>query len=153
MADAMGSETLVGKADEAQKEHYRIVTFNSKDCPEDFKPKIIANFLNSLRYGNDYFKLIDKDNYFPNYTKYVNLLLSKPTTFVRFALLSDETIIGWSIFEGPLLHYVFVNKDVRRNGISKALLPTNVKSFTHITNKAIGIWLKHYPEARFNPLG
>ncbi len=144
----MGSEDLVSKTDESE-DHYRIVTYKSP--PKELRSKILANFLNSLRYGNDYFKLIEKDNYFPAYTIYINNLLDKASISTKFAMLSDQTILGWSIYEEEKLHYVFVNKDMRGQGIGKVLIPKEIKSFTHITNKGINLWLKHYPNAEFKP--
>src|SRR4029077_15412207 len=150
MANEMGSKDLDLKTDESEEASYRIVLYRPQ-FPKEIVPKILANFLNSLKYGNDYFKLIDKDAYFPIYSMYVQRLLDKEAVGVRIAELKDGTILGWCLFEGPILHYVFVNKDVRGNGIAKALLPKQIDCFTHLTNKGINLWLKHYPESRFNP--
>jgi hypothetical protein len=153
MADEMGSKNLDTKSDELEETSYRIVTYRSKDLPQDLKPKIFSNFLTSLRYGNDYFKIIDKENYFTNYTKYINILLNNPNVVLKFAMLKDDTVLGWSMSEGRRLHYVWVSKDQQRSRIGISLIPIDIESFTHITNKAINFWLKNFPNARFEPFG
>lgn len=124
----------------------------TQDLPEEYKNVILAPFLNSLRYGNDMFKLIDKESYYSAYSKYINLLLQKPTTRVNFAQLKDDTVLGWCLYEtSNILHYTWVKKEVRRQGIGRAILPKEFDTITHITNKGLNIWINKFPTVRLNP--
>jgi GNAT superfamily N-acetyltransferase len=119
--------------------------------PEEYKNVIIAPFLNSLRYGNDLFKLIDRDAYYDSYKKYVDLLMRRPTAQVKMALLSDNTVLGWCLYEPKIVHYFWVKKEVRRQGIGKSLLPKGFTAITHVTNQGIKWWVNYYPEVIFDP--
>lgn len=149
----MGNKTLESEANEFEKNSYKIITFTSKTLPSDHKNIIIAPFLNSLRYGNDLFKLIDKDSYYDSYGKYIEALLNKINVRITIAMLDDDSILGWCLWDwvepNNILHYVWVKKEARRQGICKAILP-EFDMFTHITNVGINIWTKN-PEWRFNP--
>jgi len=147
----MGSEALEPTGERIKEERYRLSLYPGSQIPPDFKNLIIAPFLNSLRYGNDLFKLIDKDAYFLSYNKYIELLLQRPSTQVKFAILDDETVLGWRISELKTLHYIWVKKEVRRQGIGRALMPQEFDTISHITNKGINIWVNHYPNVKFNP--
>ena len=150
MANKVGSEALEPTSKGIKEERYRLVPYKGIEIPPDFKNLVIAPFLNSLRYGNDLFKLIDKDAYYFSYGKYIELLLQRPNTQVKFAILDDDTILGWCISEDKTLHYVWVKKEVRRQGIAQALMP-KFDVISHITNRGINIWVNHYPQVRFNP--
>lgn len=153
MASEMGHSELDSKTNESQKveSSYRIVTHPAPLLPFEFRSLIIGPFLNSLRYGNDLFKLIDKDAYYFTYSRYIENLLSRPQAQVKLAMLSDDTVLGWSLLENRMIHFVWVKKEVRRQGIAQALCPKNFDTITHITNKGINIWGAYYPEVRFNP--
>lgn len=153
MADEMGSQELEPTRDESEEveSSYKIIPYAGHSLPFEFRNSIIAPFLNSLRYGNDLYKLIDKDAYFTNYGKYIDIILLRPNMRVKIAMLKDKTVLGWSLVENKTLHYIWVKKEVRRQGIGRSLLPKEFDTISHITNKAIGIWVNHYPEVRFNP--
>jgi hypothetical protein len=153
MASEMGSEELESETEKLEEveSSYRIVYHQGSKLPEEYKNLIIAPFLNSLRYGNDLYKLIDKDAYFLNYSHYIDILLARPMTIVKLAMLKDNTILGWSLVEHKTVHYVWVKKEVRRQGICRALLPKEFTTISHITHKGINIWVKHFPEVGFNP--
>ena len=76
-----GIKKLELKANEPEeKDFYRIIPYPSLEMPQEYRNLVIAPFLNSLRYGNDLFKLIDKDSYYLTYPKYIELLLQKTKT-------------------------------------------------------------------------
>ena len=151
----MGNKKLESKPNEPKKDGYRVVTYTRHSFPPELKNLIIANFLNSLRYGNDLFKLIDNDAYYKAYGQYVEGLLNKINMRVNVALLDDDSALGWCLYDfqepSDVLHYVWIKKEARRQGICKALLPESFDTFTHITNKGMNIWVNKYPESRFNP--
>lgn len=153
MANEMGNTHLELERNEPEEieSSYRVVKYKASELPEEFYNLIIATFLNSLRYGNDLFKMIDKEAYFPKYGQYINLLLKRPQAIIKLAMLRDKTVLGWSMCELKTVHYVWVKKEVRRQGIGKSLVPIDFDRITHITNKGISIWGSKYPNVRFDP--
>lgn len=152
MANEVGSQNLESKTDESKEiVSYKIKNFKASLLPLSFRNVIIAPFLNSLRYGNDLFKLIDKDIYYSVYGKYVELLMNRPNAQIKIALLEDEIVLGWSLSELKTLHYIWIKKDLRRQGIAKTLLPKEFDTISHITNKGLSIWATKFPEIKFNP--
>lgn len=118
-----------------------------------YKALVFSRFLRSLRFGNDYFKMIDSDPYYEIYHKYLSVLLNRPQTRVKLAVLSDdhENVLGFAITEPKKLHYCHVYKDYRRSGIAKTLCQESFEIITHITNVGASIWNNKFPKVRFNP--
>jgi hypothetical protein len=150
VADEMGHKDLEPSRTEPE-EKYKLITYSGKNVPFDFINLIQASFKNSLRYGNDLYKLIDRNDYYAAYEKYIALLLQRPAIIVKFAMLEDQTILGWCMIENKTVHYVWVKKEVRRNGICQELLPKDFTTISHITNKGINMWVNHFPHVKFNP--
>lgn len=119
--------------------------------PEQYKAMIFSKWLRSLRYGNEYFKLIDQASYFLTYHKYIESILARPYVEVDIAALTDDhdVVLGFSVTENNVLHYVHVQKDHRRQGIAKELCKGAVFT-THMTNDGLKAWASH-PEIVFNP--
>lgn len=113
---------------------------------------IFSKWLRSLRFGNEYFKLIDSDSYYHSYHIYINQLLQRPSVFVHLAVLSDDhdVVLGFSVMELGVLHYVHVHKDQRKQGIGTNLAK-DFHTITHLTHIGVSIWNKKYPKVRFNP--
>lgn len=150
----MGNRILEPETNEPEGEiesNYRIVYFMGTKLPPEYKSVIMAPFLRTLRDGNDFYKLIDHDAYFLNYPKYINIILQRPMMLVKMAMLKDNTVLGWALVEHKTVHYVWVKKEVRMQGICRALLPKEFDTISHITNRAINIWVKHFPDVRLNP--
>lgn len=60
-------------------------------------------------------------------TSRVRALLARPESVLRVACLPDDSdaILGWAALsadEPPTLHYVYVRKDARKQGIARLLL-------------------------------
>lgn len=147
----MGIKDLDTKRDEPKIESYKIKTFTGRDFPKAYKNLVLANFMNSLRYGNDLFKLCEKEPYYKAYTIFIENLFQRPDLQVRIALLDEDTALGWCLYQGSTVHYVWVKKDQRRQGIGQSLLPKQFSTVSHITKRWLGIWANHYPDVRYNP--
>lgn len=68
-------------------------------------------------------------------TARVRAILARPDSVLRVACLPDDedAIIGWAAIEGSKLHYVYVRKEARKQGIARLLLvgidwPKSVKT-------------------------
>lgn len=137
--------------DTNKEEKYKIISYPAIELPKELLPLIIAPFLNSLRYGNDLFKLIDQEAYYEAYKRYIDSLLSRTFSVVRLAQLDDDTMLGWSLSENKTVHYVWVKKEARRQGIGKSLLPQDFDTMTHVTRVVLNIWPTKFPQVRLNP--
>jgi hypothetical protein len=151
----MGVEILEPTEDEPKKT-YRIVYYTGRTVPQKFRSVLIDPFLNTLRSGNDFYKVIDQDAYYFYQEKCFDMLLLRPMLIVKIALIWDaerkeDVVLGWALVEHKTVHYVWVKKEVRRTGICRDLLPKEFDMITHFTNKAINIWVKHFPEVKFVP--
>ena len=149
-------EPLEHSITEAQKDSvnagYKILSYRSL-APDVYKSFVYASWLNGLRYGNDFFKLIDKDAYYASYHKYITSVLSRRGSRLRIAVLSEDedVALGWSLDEGEILHYVFVKEDLRKNGIGRSLVDPKIKTFSHITKIGLSLWNDKMPNLKFNP--
>ena len=130
---------------------YDIISFKGAVLPPAYTNMIYSRWLRSLRFGNDYYKLINSKDYYSSYQKHIAYILSLPTTVVRLAVLSDDhdVVLGFSVSRGDILDFVHVHKDMRRQGIAKSLVPKDIKTITHLTKTALIIWPKY--EITFNP--
>jgi GNAT superfamily N-acetyltransferase len=114
---------------------------------------VLSKWLRSLRYGNDYFRLIDAQAYFRVYHDYIEGILARSRTRMRLAVLTDDhdVVLGFAAHEGGILHYVHVHKDMRKQGIGRALLPDDIDTITHVTNIGLSIWGSKFPAWKLNP--
>lgn len=120
-------------------------------CMAD-KSFIFATWLRGLRYGNDWFGMIDSECYFKAYQQVITTVLSSPNTTVKVACLKEDpdVILGYSVYASELLHFVFVKKSWRNIGIARSLFPEKVMVVTHLTSVGKSM-LKKHPHIKFNP--
>lgn len=133
---------------------YRVITLSGSDpALSPYRSMLYSDFLKSLRYGNDWFKEIDSKTFFTVYRGFIDAILNRVDTVVKLAVLSDDldNCLGWSLYEGPKLHYVFVKKDYRKKGIANALLWKEFSQITHLTKTGKAIWHTKHPSVRFDP--
>lgn len=130
---------------------YKVIRIQGPKLTEHYFNLIIAKWMRSYRYSNEYMKLTDSKSYFKAYQAYITKLL--PKTIVRLAVLWDDAdvVLGFSVISDTLLHYVYVGKDFRNNGIGKTLVPIQITEFTHLTKAGLALWPQKAPDAKFNP--
>lgn len=119
---------------------------------EDDKAFIMSTWLKGLRYGNDWFELIEATAYYQKYHEAIERLLYFPDTEVKVACLKDspDVILGYSVHTKDRFHWIFVKKSWRGIGIAKSLVPDGIASVTHLTDTGRQL-LKKYPKIVFNP--
>lgn len=118
---------------------------------------VISSWLNGLRYGSDWFRIIDKRIYFQLYHEVITKLLQRPNVAILVMCLKDDpdVILGYSVSERredpgeTLLHWVFVKPDWRHIGIAKDLTPEGTTTVTHLTK--IGKAILANTDLKFNP--
>lgn len=111
---------------------------------------VYATWLKGLYFGNDWFREIDQDIYFKAYHKVIERILAKPKALVWVAHLIEDpdVILGYSVTEGPILHFVFVKEAWRRMGLACDLIPDTTNTVTHLTKVGRSIKPKAWS---FNP--
>lgn len=134
---------------------YDVIGYSGHNLPRAYFNYILARWLRSFRDKNDYIKLVDSKSYFKAYEPYLKRIITQSSTIIKMAVLSDEpdVTLGFAIFTGTVLHYVYVGSDFRNNGIASALvsIPEAITSFTHLTKAGLELWPKYAPDAIFNP--
>lgn len=147
----MADKELDTKTNDEQQT-YSIISCSGSQIPFNYFGLVISKWLRTYRTGCDYMLLIKPQAYYEVYDKVVKVILNRPNTKVRLAILSDEPDIalGFCVYEGLAVHYIYVHSYQRNKGIAKSLLPKDFKYVTHLTKTGLSIWNK-YPEIEFNP--
>lgn len=139
-----------------EEQFYIVKSYLGTDLPKEYEALVYSTWLRSLRHGNSYFKLIyPPDAYYATYGNYISRILETPLCYVRLALLDEDrdNVLGYLIHRGDILDYCYIQKEQRRNGIARSLLPEGIKVITHLTHTAMSIWAgnSHYQHFHFNP--
>ena len=148
----MGDEGVHDKATQ-QEVGYSVIGIHPTLLPDSYRNMIYSKWLRSLRFGNDYFKLINPAAYYDAYNKYIQRIMAQPKTMVRVAVLNDDydVALGFSVSRGNILDYVHVHRDNRFLGIGTKLVPNGIDTITHLTKTGMVIWANKYGHWAFNP--
>lgn len=81
---------------------------------------------------------MDRDEYFTEMGRAINALLARPDVELRVVVDTDKPagsdVVGWAAFEGATLHYVYVRKGYRGQGVARMLLDgLMIDRFSHRT--------------------
>lgn len=135
------------------KSSYTILAYFGNTLPEGYKNLVLSRWKRSFRRGNDYIKLAEPAHYHERYSLYLENILQRSMTIVRLAAITEEpdTILGFSISEDKVLHYVHVPRDYRGQGIGMALVPKTIDTISHLTRIGLSIWHSKLPHAKFKP--
>jgi hypothetical protein len=108
--------------------------------PDTDQPIIYATWRNGAYYGalnrkDEIEKPAEARKFFRKKTTEIRWILRKSN--VRIACLSDDphTIIGFAVFAGDHLNWVFVKSDYRNKGIANLLVPQGTKTCTYSITK------------------
>ena len=132
---------------------YSVLLYAGRDLPDRYSNLILSKWLRSLRYGNEYLKKIDKEAYFKHFTEVINGAMQHPLGAVRLAVLTEDhdVVLGFSVHRGAILDYVYVNREYRKQGIGRALVPPGVAVITSMTKIGQSILGKIPNPIKFNP--
>lgn len=122
-----------------------------KAVPED-KDFILDSWCKGQYYGSPFWTQMPKQVFHSIYAKHVLQLLALSATGVDVAVLSDDpnTIIGFIVYEGPILHWAYTKNDYRKQGIIKMLLKG--KTITTVTASTLpGASITKKKKLVFNP--
>lgn len=130
------------------KHLYTLRTYKKED--EAF---VMATMLRGLYYGNEFFNLMpDKNAFMDNYKLICQALIQKHIVVVACLKDDPDTILGYSLTsaDGSTIHFCFVKKAWRKQGIGRELLPKAPKLFSHFTTLGLDL-VKKFPDCTFNP--
>lgn len=149
----MGNQGMEATRDDLSQASYQVIAYPAIHLPDQYRNMVLSKWLRSLRYGNEYFKLADSDQYYWAYEKYIKMLSNRPKSLIRLAVLADDhdIVLGWSMTEDDKLHYVWVGHEYRNKGIATLLVPCTINTITHLTKAGAGFWHRKLPSAKFNP--
>lgn len=105
-----------------------------RDMEDEDKAFIYSTWLRGLYYGDSWFAECERTSFFANYHKVIEILL--PRSIVKIACLSDnhDVVLGYVVFSGPTIHWIFVKKAFRKMGIARAMVPERtITTVTHLT--------------------
>lgn len=129
--------------------------FTIRDFNKDIDFNFIkATWLNGIYYGNTFLSKMDKNLFMKYYSSILDNYLASKTTMIKLAVLKEdpEIIVGYVAYrnlneEMSVMDYVFVKKNYRNTGISKALIPYNTKYCTILTS----LGAKYLKNLQLNP--
>lgn len=149
----MGDQELGEGGNGIAQSSYSVILYPAAQVPVQYINLILSKWMRTLRHGNEYFKLTESDSFYQNYRRYILSLLNRPQSVVRLAVLSDDhdVCLGWSLIEGDVLHYIFVQHEHRNQGIGRSLVPVKINYITHVTKAGLSAWNKKLPAAAFDP--
>lgn len=143
------------------EDSYIVTTYSGSGLPAQYRNLIYSKWLKSLRRGNDLLKLVDSKAFYAYHNLLIDDVLAKPMTHVRIASLSDDldVVLGFCVCrpgDPDIIDYVYVNRDMRRQGIGTTLVPVKIgvegfKIFTHVTKTGLAVTAKKYPKWSYNP--
>lgn len=114
---------------------------------------IMSTCLRGLYYGNVYLREIPKDVFMNCFHKVLDIILTNPASTINVACLSDDqnVILGYSVFRGQSLDWVFVKSAWRKIGIGRRLIPKNTTSYSQATKNGMSFFKSKLPSITYNP--
>lgn len=112
--------------------------FNSQDD----EPFIYSSWRNSSYYSSNSKAPGSASKYFTEKSKQIKDILEKAQ--VRIACLKDSpaTMVGYCVYTGDHLNWLYVKTDYRKKGIGTLLMPKTIKSVDEKTTR-VGEFLAH----------
>lgn len=106
-----------------------------RNMVSDDKNFILATWLKGLRYGNDWYGEIEPSVYFAVYHQIIEVILADKRVTVKVACLKDDpdVVLGYSVYSGNRLDWLFVKRAWRNIGIAKSLIPKGITIVSHLT--------------------
>lgn len=110
---------------------------------------LLSTMLKGLYYGSKFWGLVDQDSFFTNYEPYLKTAMINNN--ISIACLADDPdiILGYSVYKGSNLQFIFVKKSYRKLGVGKLLYPSGIETVSHLTDIGNSIRLKL--GLKFNP--
>lgn len=129
--------------------------YEIRDGKEADLSLIMSTFLKGLYHDNKWFGMIPRKIFFEYYHSVVERIVKGNNAVVKVACLKDDpdTILGYSVLslDYHTIHWVYVKKAWRNNGIGKSLLPERPTAYTHFSDAGLKLIPKFFKDIVFNP--
>lgn len=103
-------------------------------------PFLVSTWRNALLYSSPTFQHVKKESLIKHYTPVILGLLNKSDVRVACLDSDPDIIIGYAVTIGSTLHFVYVKKAWRNQGICTILLgETKYKHLTHLTKTGLAL--------------
>lgn len=106
-----------------------------RDYVEGDKNFIFVSWNKGMRYSNDDLATIPVEDYNRRFQKVFDELWTNPSITKKVACLPDDhdVILGYAVYQGTILHWVFVKDAWRKMGIARDLVPGDIKTCTNLS--------------------
>jgi len=101
---------------------------------KDDEALIYQTWLKGLYFGSSWFSKMDQKVFFQKYRVVINSLLPRSQVFIAALKEEEDTVLGYSVTQNNLLHWIFVKTSWRKMGLAKRLIPDNINTVTHLTD-------------------
>lgn len=129
--------------------------YEIRDFQEDDTNFILATFLRGLYYGDFFWGEMPKDIFMANYKMFALNLIGSAKVAIKVACLKEDKsiILGYSLLSADFsaIHWVFVKKAWRKQGIARSILPQYPTTVTHLTATGKDLLIKFENKPIFNP--
>lgn len=150
----MGIEEIHAEATRSQdRMNAYVVRALSGPDVDPYRAMIYSKWLYSLRYGNDFFRMMEDKSFYRNYRAHIERILALPNTVVHVASIAGDhdVALGFSVCRPKVLDYVHVHKDQRLQGIARRLIPADTERVTHMTRTGLLLWGTKDHKMKFDP--
>ncbi len=104
-----------------------------REARESDMPFIVSSWRQSYE-GSPAVRGADRDHYFAELARAIRKLTSAGEVRVACDAQDDDTLLGFVAFKGTELHYAYVRKDFRGNGLMRDMLQgVAIDSYTFTT--------------------
>lgn len=148
------------KTEEAERDKVVFRQAVSTDMPFIYRSILMGTY-HGNKYGKggqtdprapvDFFSSISQDAFMSSYHGHLEVLFAKTGIRLIVACLESDpdVILGFSVSEGPTLHFVFVKPHWRKIGIASSLVPKETSIVTGFTR--VGDIIRRKKGWEFNP--
>ncbi len=103
------------------------------------------SWLKSFYYTSKFCENLDWEVYFPNQSELIDRLLKKSKIIIAESLDNPDVVVGYIVYEGDIVHYVYVKHVFKRFGIAKELYThTGLRNFRYTHRTSDCNWLFGY---------
>ncbi len=102
--------------------------------PDKDQAFIYASWRNAAYYGSDE-RDDDAKGFFKRQTVFIRDVLKKATVLIACVEDAPEVLLGYAVFTGNHLHWVYVKLEFRARGIGAALVPKDIETVSPYLTK------------------
>lgn len=116
------------------------------------KDFVFDSWIRGQYHGSPYWSQMDKGLFYKEYSPYISHILSTTGTHIQVAVLAEDpnTILGFIVVTGNILHWAYTKNDYRGQGILNLLLKN--QDITMVSSTTLpGASIAKKKKLAFNP--